>query len=124
MRIVFGSGVLVAAFATHGVCHLLVEVCLLQHEIQLSDFILGEVTEKLRRKIKLPEAVIIEITAYLREHCQHQISRDPDDDAIPMLAEETDSQYIVTDDKDLLILETHQSIRIVSPREFADILRN
>ena len=124
MRIVFDSNVLIAAFATHVVCHLLFEASLALHEIQLSDFILGEVTEKLKLKIKLPETIIIEITAYLKEHCQQQISRDPDDDAVLMLAEETDSTYIVTGDKDLLVLETYHTIKIVSPREFADILQN
>ena len=132
MNIVFDSNVLIAAFATHGVCHLLVEVCLLQHDVQLSDFVLAEVTEKLEHKIKLPGGIIQKISEYLREHSQHhnpapsrqQISRDPDDDPILMLAEETDAQYIITGDKDLLILKSHCKTRIVSPREFADILRD
>ena len=43
MRVVFDSNVLIAAFATHGLCHSLFEICLRSHEIVISDFILSEV---------------------------------------------------------------------------------
>ena len=55
MKIVLDSNVFIAAFATHGICHLLVEVCLLDHRVHLSDFILGEVEEKLEQKNQAPE---------------------------------------------------------------------
>lgn len=131
MKIVLDSNVLIAAFATHGICHLLVEACMLDHCVHLSDFILGEVEEKLEQKIKLPKKIVAEITTYLKEHTEHHnpapsqkpISRDPDDDNVLRLAEETKAEYIVTGDKDLLVLNSHTRTKIVSPREFTEILR-
>ena len=132
MKIVFDSNVYIAAFATHGVCHLLVEACLVDHSVYSSDFILREVEEKLERKIKLPRRIVDEVIAYLHEQTTNynpgiahtRISRDPDDDNILRLAEETFSEYIVTGDKDLLVLGSHLKTKIVSPRDFADILHS
>ncbi|MCK4501531.1 MAG: putative toxin-antitoxin system toxin component, PIN family, partial [Desulfuromonadales bacterium] len=52
------------------------------------------------------------------------ISRDPDDDNIISLAVATKASYIVSGDKDLLDLKNYQSILIVSPKAFSEILRS
>ena len=67
----------------------------------------------------------------MKEHTEHHnpapsqepISRDPDDDNVLRLAEETKAEYIVTGDKDLLVLNSHTRTKIVAPREFTEILR-
>ena len=132
MNIVIDSNVYIAAFATHGICHLLLESCIVDHNIFVSDFILGEVKEKLTKKIKLPVKTVSEIIDYL--NCQaivtnpqkklSGISRDPDDDNIISLAVATKASYIVSGDKDLLDLKNYQSILIVSPKAFSEILRS
>jgi len=52
MNIVFDSNIYIAAFATHGVCHLMLESCITEHNVFISDFIFGEIKEKLIKKIK------------------------------------------------------------------------
>ena len=50
------------------------------------------------------------------------ITRDPKDDAIVACAREGRADYIVSGDRDLLDLSTHEGIRIVTPREFVELL--
>ncbi len=136
MNIVIDSNVYISAFATHGICHLLLENCIVNHRIFISEFIIREVKEKLTRKIKLPVDTVNEIIDYLR--CQAVlaiplekvagISRDPDDDDddddnIIALAVTVKADYVVSGDKDLLDLKDYRSIPIVSPKNFSEILR-
>lgn len=132
MNIVIDSNVYISAFATHGICHLLLENCIVNHRIFISEFIIREVKEKLTRKIKLPVDTVNEIIDYLR--CQAVlaiplekvagISRDPDDDNIIALAVTVKADYVVSGDKDLLDLKDYRSIPIVSPKNFSEILRS
>lgn len=51
-----------------------------------------------------------------------KLSRDPDDDKYVAVAEEGLAAFIVTGDRDLLELEQHGEIRILSPRQFLTLL--
>lgn len=50
------------------------------------------------------------------------VTRDPNDDMIIACALAAKADYVVTRDKDLLSLGAHQGIRIVTPRQFLDLL--
>jgi uncharacterized protein len=50
------------------------------------------------------------------------ICRDPSDDAFLECARLADCDYLVTGDKDLLVLRSHGKTRIVSPADFLQIL--
>jgi uncharacterized protein len=47
---------------------------------------------------------------------------DPNDDMIVATAVKAKADFIVTGDRHLLALGSHDSIRIVTPREFLDLL--
>ena len=49
--------------------------------------------------------------------------RDPDDVKVLSLAVDSKADYIVTGDKDLLVLKKYEGIPILNPRSFSDILR-
>lgn len=49
-------------------------------------------------------------------------SRDPKDDKVLALAQAADADYLVTDDQDLLVLQTHAGARIVAPAAFLHLL--
>lgn len=131
MKIVLDSNVLIAAFATRGLCDVIFEHCLNEHQIIISKFILKEIKSNLKRKFKLPETTISEIESFLKSHCEiysppklkESISRDPDDDNILSLAVNSDSELIITGDKDLLILKSYKDIPVITPRDFADLIR-
>ena len=50
------------------------------------------------------------------------VVRDPDDDVIVSTALSAEADYLVSGDKALLELQSYGAIRIVSPRQFLDIL--
>lgn len=52
------------------------------------------------------------------------VTRDPDDDYLVALAQQTRADYLVSGDGDLLDLEGNEPPRIVSPREFLEILED
>ena len=132
MNIVFDSNIYIAAFATHGVCHLMLESCITEHGVFISDFIFGEVKEKLIKKIKLPPETVDEIISYLGEQAivtnpknlVSDICRDPDDDNIISLGIAAKAEYIVTGDRDLLDIGQYASLHMVSPKEFSEVLKN
>lgn len=131
MKIVLDANVLIAAFATQGLCHAIVELCLDQQEIILSEEVLNEVAKALETKLKVPSIAIQNVRQYLKEHASlfdikrpyRKISRDPSDDHILALAEASKADYIITGDQDLLILKRHEKIPIIQPRQFWKILK-
>jgi putative PIN family toxin of toxin-antitoxin system len=132
MKIVLDANVIIAAFAARGLCESIMEVCLSEHEIVLSDDLFDEILRNLRLKIKLPTNIVDNICELLREHANisipeplaSDVCRDPDDIKILGLAVASNADYIVTGDKDLLILKNFQGIPILNPRSFSDTLHS
>lgn len=131
MKLALDSNVIIAAFAARGLCHSLVEVCLFDHRIFLSDHLLNEIACKLKEKLRLPDQIIEEIIFFLKNHTEiiepkplkEQICRDKDDDHVISLALSAKSDYIISGDNDLLALRRYESICILSPRDFWNVLQ-
>ena len=128
MRILFDTNVLIASLIASGVCHELLERSFVNHTIVASDFILDELKEKLVNKFKYSTDTADQAVALFRSRMELvspdalsvPVSRDPDDDNILAAALTGNCDYIVTGDKDLLVLNPFCDIRIVSPRVFID----
>ncbi len=131
MRVVLDTNVVVAAFATRGLCSEVFEVCLAEHSIVTSEHILMEVKEKLIDKIRLPENTVHEIVDYLRaqaetvvpEKLNGSVCRDKDDEKVIGTALSGYAGFIITGDEDLLLLKKYKGIRIATPREFWGLLK-
>jgi predicted nucleic acid-binding protein len=50
------------------------------------------------------------------------VTRDPSDDQVIACAVAARAEYLVMGDDDMLVLSEHQGIRIVTPRQFLDLL--
>jgi uncharacterized protein len=126
VRLVLDANVLIAAFVARGVCAELLEYCVREHEPVTSAAILEEVRRNLVDKIKVTTAQANQTVRLLRTRFEEvepfalesPVSRDPDDDVVLGTAIAGRCDAIVTGDKDLLDLVTHQGIAIVSPRGF------
>ena len=129
MRIILDTNVILAAFAGRGLAYALFELCLEKHKIIISEHILSEVQRNLQKKMKMPKDKILMITEYLKEVCtfsshkrlDKEACRDIDDVKILGLSELAEPDYIITGDKDLLVLKKFQSVPIITPREFWEI---
>ncbi|MEA3340101.1 MAG: putative toxin-antitoxin system toxin component, PIN family [Chloroflexota bacterium] len=62
-------------------------------------------------------AQIIPATTIIKGIC-----RDPNDDMFLSAALSGEARYIVSSDHDLQVLDEHQGIKMLSPREFAELL--
>ncbi|HLB59966.1 MAG TPA: putative toxin-antitoxin system toxin component, PIN family [Bdellovibrionota bacterium] len=131
MKLVIDTNVLIAAFATHGLCESVFEIAVSQHEMFISDHILGEIRKALQLKLKVPEKFIEETIDYLKEYClletpleiPQDVCRDKNDLHILGLATKVEADFIITGDQDLLTLEKFGQTRIVSPRNFWEELQ-
>ena len=132
MRVVLDANVVVAAFASRGLCEAIFELCLDTHEIVLSEHLLREIHRNLVKKVKLPKKGADQIIALLRDNgvvvkpadLPTDACRDPDDIPVLGLAVAAEADCIVTGDKDLLVVEKFRSIRILSPRGFSEIIHD
>jgi len=129
VRLVLDTNVFVAAVVADGLCRDLVRVRVLPHTIVTSEPLLRELRTTLRVKFKadpdnLPlllalrdEAEIV-APARLRE----RVCRDRSDDVVLATALAGKAEMILTGDEDLLVLKEFRGIRILSPRQFLEIL--
>lgn len=124
MRLVIDSNVIIAAFAVRGLCHAVFEYCLESHDVILCESILGEVRKNLQKKIKVPDRIIEEIDAFLRDSAVVEkpmkvpgdVFRDKTDLDVLGVAASSGASYIITGDKALLALKSYRDIGIISPR--------
>jgi putative PIN family toxin of toxin-antitoxin system len=132
MKVVMDTNVLVAAFATQGLCHAVFELCLDQQEIVISREILQELGAAIEKKLKAPHTVAKRTIEYIKEHSSihsikgpfDRVSRDSSDDHILALAQDAAVDYIITGDEDLLVLSPYKGIPILQPRQFWEIMKN
>ena len=129
MKVILDTNVIIAAFASRGLCSSVFELCLDRHTTIISEHILSEIKKNLQKKIKMPTFRCELIIEYLREYCpvseidelENNICRDKNDIKILGLAKHTKPEFIITGDKDLLVLKEFYSIKIITPREFWNI---
>lgn len=128
MKIALDTNVLIAALIARGVCHDLLEHCVLRHTLLTSDFILNETHEKLIEKFGYAADLAEEAVSLLRSRMElvapakpeRQICRDPDDDNILAAALSGKCDCIITGDNDLLVLKSYEGVGILSPRDFIE----
>lgn len=128
MRAVFDTNVLVAAFATEGLCATLLRRARKgEFHLLLCPGILQEFRGVLRDKFAAAPEEIREAVLLLQEGSEAVmpgpvpvvgVSRDPSDDAVLTCALAAQAEFLVTGDADLLALQTFRGIRIVRPRDF------
>ena len=127
-KIVLDTNVVIAAFAARGLCESVFELCLEKHELIISDFLLEELGEKLLKKIKLPQDAVDEILQLYSKNSrkvipspiEKEICRDPEDLPVIGTCVSGGAKYLISGDKDLLVLGNFLETKIVSPREFYD----
>jgi len=121
------SSVLIAAYISRaGTCASLLEDTLNDHDWIISDFILAELSRKLRDKFKYPEDEIAEIREAAMiaaefvtpDEIASGACRDPNDLSILGTAVAGKAHVIITGDKDLLALTAFRGIPIIRPGEF------
>ena len=126
MRVVLDTNILVSAFVFAGICLRLVDRCIDDHRIILSDAILAEFSRVLIGRFDYDydavraaiESMMSSVEIVEPVTFDRQICRDADDDAILGTAVAGQADCIVTGDNDLLVLERFRGVDIIAPSEF------
>jgi uncharacterized protein len=129
MRVVLDANVLIAAYATRGLCEAILEFCLANDDIFLTTAILADVKKKLIRRIKLPSETATRIVTFLKSNAElispdevpPGLCRDPDDNDILGAAKAAQADFIITGDDDLLVLGEFAGTKIVRPRQYWEV---
>ena len=129
MKIVIDSNVYLSAFLTQGLSNRVLDICIDKHEIFISPWIIAELQQKLKKKFKVKQPDLNKFLNFIRSIAKTieprgdipDISRDKDDNNILFLAEYTESDLIITGDKDLLILKKHRKTVIINPRDYMEM---
>ena len=132
MKLVLDTNVIVAAFATRGLCadifRFAIECC----SIFGSPELLKECERVLLTKVKVPKKRIKAINSYLKsqlliidpEMVDVDACRDKSDLHILGVAKKGKVNFIVTGDQDLLSLKKFGKTKIFTPREFWGYVQN
>lgn len=100
-----------------------------------SEWIIGEVVralnrDRIQRKYQVRARDVARVRTYLERQVLmtpltrevHGVASHPEDDLILATADSADADYLVTGDRQLQGLKTYKRVKIVSPREFLQIL--
>ena len=132
MKIVIDSNVFVSSFFWKGNPRKIFDRVLDGYdELIITDEIISEI-KYVMSKEKF-DASTHEIEDYLKiiennsqkityDYKDNNISRDPDDDKILQCGIEGKVGFIISGDKDLLVLKEYSGIKILSPREYLEIV--
>ena len=131
MRVLLDTNVLVAAFATRGLCADVVRHVLTEHTLVLGEVVLVELERILRGKLDLPTEAVTDILALLRENevvpkgpTPLAIElRDRSDRWILTAAVDGEADVVVTGDRELLELGDRTPVPVVDPRGFWTMAR-
>jgi hypothetical protein len=126
MRVILDANVLIAAVAGRGLCESLLELCIGEHELIVSEELLSEVHRNLAQKIKLPDAVAVDFCNLLRNNgimakpafVSKDACRDPKDLYLLGISNSMSANFLVTVDKDLLECKRYGTTEVVTPRQF------
>ena len=131
MKVVFDTNVFISAFATEGVCSILLKRARLKEfKLFVCPVVIEEIKNVLKQKFKaeketieealeviMETSVFVEITEEIKGVC-----RDRDDDLILSCSLSSGANYLISGDKDLLELKEYKGIKIISPRDFEAML--
>lgn len=126
MRVFLDTNVLVAAFATRGLCADVFRQVLAEHELVTGEVVLAELKRALEQKLGLSERAVDDVIALLRRYPVQPkpkkmpliAVRDPDDLWILASALAAKADVLVTGDQDFLVVRDPGDIVITNPRGF------
>lgn len=130
-RVCLDSNVLVAAFASRGLCADLLRLVISEYHLVVPEVVAEEVRRVLDKKLKLTPAVLSSVDAVL-ERCEIIPKgpepspvpvRDPDDELVLAGALAGSADILVSGDADLLSIAAQSPIPILSPRAFMTLTR-
>jgi putative PIN family toxin of toxin-antitoxin system len=133
MKIVFDTNVYVSEALVGGLAERIIDATAKERwRIYVSTFILDETQRVLTEQLGFRARLASLTRQRIRRRCEpiepppsrHEVPRDANDSPILRAALAAGASFLVTDDRHLLELNPYEGLRIISMREFADVLRS
>ena len=130
MRVLLDTNVLIAAFATRGLCQDVLQVVLAQHRLVVGRANLDELERVLGDKLGMAILQIQEAVEFIREHAEVVSpvcpapwpESDPDDRWVVAATLDGSADLLVTGDKGLIDAASREVLQTVTPRGFWELL--
>lgn len=131
MRVLYDTNVLVAVLARRESTLIFkedvttgrIEHITSAHILREVEAVLAEKLKLTKQKAKIAARLLARQSTVVEPRTIEKVCRDPFDDYILATAHVGKAKYIVSADKDLLVLKRHKKTDIVTPSEFAAILK-
>ena len=131
MRVFLDTNVLVSAFAARGICTDLLETVIIEHELLVGRAVLAELERVLRTKVRVPAARCDEIVRFVTQEATTTVDEaqpaeapvDPDDRRVLGEAIAASAEVFVTGDAAVVELQSVGGMRVLTPRQFWEELR-
>ena len=131
MKVFLDTNVLASAAATRGLCADVLREVFACHELVVSKHVLDELERVLRAKFGIGPELIADVISLLQQDTILAVPdgmpevelRDKDDLPILAAAIAGEAEVLVTGDKELLGLGRFGSLKILSPRQFWEMLK-
>lgn len=95
-----------------------------EYSVCISDSLVDEVMKTLKNKFNVPNSIINELNVIFSgcdiysPNNKVDLCRDPNDNFLLELCKSCDAEYLITGDKDLLVLEVFENTSIITPAMF------
>jgi len=128
LRVVLDSNIIVSAILFGNIPDIILQK-VYKKEIQavISDVILAELNDVLIKRFQIPNDKLKKLHRRMQANLELispriiiNICRDPQDNKIIEAAVEGNCRYIITGDKDLLVLKEYKEIKIVTAKDFLE----
>lgn len=129
MKLLFDTNVLIStflAFKEGSNCYDVIDHAVEYHQLYYTPFVMEEFKRVFKEDFHYPESVIDKFATFITTFFTkadtadtvESVSRDSKDNQILADALRNSIEVIVTGDNDLLMLETHRGIKIISPKDY------
>jgi putative PIN family toxin of toxin-antitoxin system len=130
LRVVIDTNVYISSLLFKGKAREAYDLVIANAELYISDFIVSELSDKLHSKFSVPSKTVREIIASILSVADNipattplpKICRDADDNYILQFCDTIAADFLITGDKDLLILKSYKSTQIISPTDFMKLV--
>ena len=121
-----------SAFISRGISAEIFRIILKEHNLIVGDVVLSELKRILSDKLKMPSKQVNNILNFLNSFDMFNYSnkpspfelRDKDDENILVLALKSNSDVLVTGEKDFLDVRDRLNIKVLNPREFFQLVKS
>ncbi len=126
MKLFFDTNVIISGSITRGYSFEVIKDAIYKHEVYYTEYLLKEIKEVLLSKYSFSDSIRQATLSIMKKYfikgktagIVKKICRDSDDNQILADALANGIEFLITGDKDLLVLKEYQGMKIILPKQY------